>query len=1210
MKRRRSWRCRGSTCRRGGEGGSAVAALDPRAPLRRESRLVVLPAPAQAPPRCWRHLRALSTCRSRYNWRMPLTIAFTDVVGSSALKRDPSLGRDSEERDRAYLEQIQRPHFSLVRDAYRLYGGQEVNTMGDAFYLVFAEPLKAVRCAVEIQERLTRSPISTPHGVLQLRIGLHTGSPQLFEDGWHGTDVDIAARVEAMASARQILLSSATYELITHISDLTFHRMGEFMLKGVARLVLWEVDWDGMGPRPTTRPPVSPDVDVPPSLLGFVGRHAELSDLTSRLDRGQAVCVHGLSGIGKTSLILKLADNWLKSGRITTNGFFYFDCSQRDMRIDASDSSLLRSLASFLSQGGAAEAASIAANEREHLARRRNALLGALARGSFLLFLDNLQDALDDQRRLVSHRFSEFLRFLLSRSLGDTRFVCASYTQWSTPANVLIDSLRLEAMSKDDASVFLKTLGIADIEYADRAADLVGRHPQAIRWFSVLPRELGLTVAEVIADISEGFTSTVTEIEFQRRIEDELLRRVLETLPDGPANFLSRASVYRKPVSFEALVAVTPSPEVYAWRQVLLDRFLLEATSREGLHSQHALVREFSSSRLARDMETWSDAHRKAADWWRQQAGVLTITRREEIAARVEEHFHLVSAGYMEAANMLAKALRGPLRRAGLESFRRRIAQESEMINRALVQTSPNDPRAHSYLATSLSHQGKRRAHEAEWHFREALALDPSLASAHAAYARFLSKSGRLLGAERQFNAGIQASPGSGRLHAAYATFLSKQKRTEEALDEFQRALALAPKDAKVLRDYALFLAGEGQDKEAEEFFRASYGANATDTQMLRAYASFLEARCRIDDAAEIYEQAVECEPENPHLLQAHLKFRVRHSKPEELGAVLHDAVRRAHDKVGFLKKYVVFLETRGRYAEAEKEVRDVHAESPHNSRVTVLLAMLLARHGRQEEANAEFEALLAGNRASRRIRSLYAHFLGVADLEEGSEGARDSESDALNVSRQKIYISGRKPLAEDTYAQNYKRGRYLLDKAHDAEAAEPYLRRAAELRPRSLDAGLSHSRALEKLSRWEEALAKLEESATRNARNSEAHNARGNCLRHLSRSVEAEAAYLEAVRFGKPRWMAKYLNNLAALFLYWPDCSRLEEGIELCDRANSIDPTFRWSAETRAALEVKLRQDRGGCAGHPAQRLGRHERNPGKAVAAGSLPENETGES
>jgi adenylate cyclase len=185
-----------------------------------------------------------------------LTAVFTDVVESSATKRDVSLGRDSGERDRAYLEKIQNRHFSLIRDSCRSHNGREINTMGDAFFLTFEEPVAAVRCAVDIQKRLAAEPIETPRGPLRLRIGIHSGYLEPFEGGFHGTDVDKAARVEAMATAQQILVSSTTYELTRDMTDVKFHRLGEFALKGVGTVPLWEADWNGIGPRPTAALPL------------------------------------------------------------------------------------------------------------------------------------------------------------------------------------------------------------------------------------------------------------------------------------------------------------------------------------------------------------------------------------------------------------------------------------------------------------------------------------------------------------------------------------------------------------------------------------------------------------------------------------------------------------------------------------------------------------------------------------------------------------------------------------------------------------------------------------------------------------------------------------------------------------------------------------------------------------------------------------------
>ena len=181
---------------------------------------------------------------------------FTDVVESSAAKRDASLGRDNRERDHAYLTQVQTPHFAMVRACYTAHGGREVSTMGDSFFLTFEDPTAAVRCAADIQQRLAKEPIETPAGPLRLRIGIHSGFPEFFEGSWHGTDVDTAARVASTATERQILVSSRTYELVRQMTDVKFRSRGEFAMKGVERMVLWEADWDGGGPRATAVPPL------------------------------------------------------------------------------------------------------------------------------------------------------------------------------------------------------------------------------------------------------------------------------------------------------------------------------------------------------------------------------------------------------------------------------------------------------------------------------------------------------------------------------------------------------------------------------------------------------------------------------------------------------------------------------------------------------------------------------------------------------------------------------------------------------------------------------------------------------------------------------------------------------------------------------------------------------------------------------------------
>jgi eukaryotic-like serine/threonine-protein kinase len=179
----------------------------------------------------------------------PLALVFTDMVGSSAAKRAATLGADANTRDRAYLEGIQAKHLRLVRDAVAEHGGTEIMTIGDSFFLTFEDVVNAVRCAAAIQQRLRAFPIDTPSGPLQLRIGIHVGKPEFFENSWHGTDVDTAARAESAGSAQQIVITETARALAGPMAGITFRSLGTFALKGVGDVKLWDADYDNHGAR-------------------------------------------------------------------------------------------------------------------------------------------------------------------------------------------------------------------------------------------------------------------------------------------------------------------------------------------------------------------------------------------------------------------------------------------------------------------------------------------------------------------------------------------------------------------------------------------------------------------------------------------------------------------------------------------------------------------------------------------------------------------------------------------------------------------------------------------------------------------------------------------------------------------------------------------------------------------------------------------------
>lgn len=139
-----------------------------------------------------------------------LTLLFTDVVGSTELKR--RLG------DLPGTELISR-HQSLVRTLLEPFQkAQVISTAGDSFFVVFAKASDSVRFALRLQKAL-RSLIDKSGHPLQVRIGIHMGEVfiEQEQDGISareilGLQVDIASEVMAIATADQILMTRSVFD--------------------------------------------------------------------------------------------------------------------------------------------------------------------------------------------------------------------------------------------------------------------------------------------------------------------------------------------------------------------------------------------------------------------------------------------------------------------------------------------------------------------------------------------------------------------------------------------------------------------------------------------------------------------------------------------------------------------------------------------------------------------------------------------------------------------------------------------------------------------------------------------------------------------------------------------------------------------------------------------------------------------------------------
>ena len=112
-----------------------------------------------------------------------------------------------------------------VRRSLKRYGGREIDTAGDGFFIAFEAPGRALRCARMIVETLADLD-------LEVRIGAHIG--EVHVDGRHvtGGAVHIASRVMAIAAPGEVLVSRALRDVVAG-SDIELADRGIHQLKGV-----------------------------------------------------------------------------------------------------------------------------------------------------------------------------------------------------------------------------------------------------------------------------------------------------------------------------------------------------------------------------------------------------------------------------------------------------------------------------------------------------------------------------------------------------------------------------------------------------------------------------------------------------------------------------------------------------------------------------------------------------------------------------------------------------------------------------------------------------------------------------------------------------------------------------------------------------------------------------------------------------------------
>ncbi|TIT40508.1 MAG: adenylate/guanylate cyclase domain-containing protein, partial [Mesorhizobium sp.] len=134
----------------------------------------------------------------------------------------------------------------LIDPAIAKNKGRIIKTTGDGMLVEFQSVTDAVKCAVEIQQRMKRRNSDVPQERrIEFRIGINLGDIIFDDDDIFGDGVNIASRIEQLADVGGICVTAAVATQIADRLEIAMEDLGEKTLKNISRPVrLYRIGFD------------------------------------------------------------------------------------------------------------------------------------------------------------------------------------------------------------------------------------------------------------------------------------------------------------------------------------------------------------------------------------------------------------------------------------------------------------------------------------------------------------------------------------------------------------------------------------------------------------------------------------------------------------------------------------------------------------------------------------------------------------------------------------------------------------------------------------------------------------------------------------------------------------------------------------------------------------------------------------------------------
>jgi adenylate cyclase len=150
-------------------------------------------------------------------------IMFADMVGFTATTQDNETGALA----------LLREQEELVRPLLEAHRGRKIKSTGDGFLAEFESALHAVQCAVDILQRLHDRNSRRTLALIELRIGVHLGDVEKRGKDIFGDAVNVASRIEPLATPGGLCISGQVYDAIRNKIPNKFEKLEPQTLKNV-----------------------------------------------------------------------------------------------------------------------------------------------------------------------------------------------------------------------------------------------------------------------------------------------------------------------------------------------------------------------------------------------------------------------------------------------------------------------------------------------------------------------------------------------------------------------------------------------------------------------------------------------------------------------------------------------------------------------------------------------------------------------------------------------------------------------------------------------------------------------------------------------------------------------------------------------------------------------------------------------------------------